>query len=287
MKLALGTAQFGLNYGLTNISGMLTNAEIRSILNLAQISGIDTLDTAAAYGNSEQILGDYGVSNWKVVTKIPKYNIEPTNMHIWISKCVDNSIKRLNTDKLYGLLLHDPSVLLKSNGKNIAQVLKDLRSSGRVKNIGFSIYSPEILPSIMSVLRPDIVQVPFNILDQRIVKSGWLNSLTSEGIKVHVRSIFLQGLLLQEPENRPAYFDKWNDTLSKWDFLVKKIDHSRTALCLGFVKQFKQIDRVIVGIDNASHLQQLVKEFSLNIDVNPRYLSIEDSSLIDPFNWTI
>ena len=287
MKLALGTAQFGLNYGLTNISGMLTNAEIRSILNLAQISGIDTLDTAAAYGNSEQTLGDLGVSNWKVVTKISKYNIEPTNMHVWISKCVDNSIKRLNIDSLYGLLLHDPSVLLKSNGKYLAQILKDLRSSGRVKNIGFSIYSPEILPSILSVLRPDIIQAPFNILDQRILKSGWLNSLASEGIKVYVRSIFLQGLLLQEPENRPTYFDRWNGTLSKWDLFVKKIGHSRTALCLGFVKQFKQIEQVIVGIDNASHLQQLVKDFSLNIDVNPQYLSIEDCSLIDPFNWTI
>lgn len=287
MKLALGTAQFGLDYGITNISGRLSNVEIRNIMNHAQISGIDTIDTAAAYGNSEQVLGDFGVSNWNVVTKLPSYSIEPNNMDSWLIECVNNSTKRLNVDNLYGLLLHDPSVLLKPNGKYLAQILKDLRSSGRIKNIGFSIYSPEILPSILSILRPDIVQVPFNILDQRIVKSGWLNSLASDGITVHVRSIFLQGLLLQEPENRPAYFDRWSGTLSKWDFLVKKIGHSRTALCLGFVKQFEQIDRVIVGIDNASHLEQLVKDFSLNIDVNPQHLSIEDSSLIDPFNWSI
>ncbi|MDG1004140.1 MAG: aldo/keto reductase [Emcibacteraceae bacterium] len=287
MKLALGTAQFGLDYGLNKTSGRPSNNEIRTILNYAQTSGIDTLDTAVDYGKCEHILGDIGVSNWKVVTKIPNRNIEATNMQLCISECVNNSIKRLNVDNLYGLLLHDPSVLLKSNGKFLAKILKELRSSGRVKNIGFSIYSPEILPSILSILRPDIVQVPFNILDQRIVKSGWLDSLTSEGIKVYIRSVFLQGLLLQEPENRSSYFDRWNCTLSKWDSFVKKTGHSRTAICLGFIKQYKQIDRVIVGIDNSSHLQQLVKDFSLNIDVNPQCLSIEDTSLIDPFNWII
>ena len=287
MKLALGTAQFGLDYGLANISGRLTNAEIRDILNHARFSGIDTIDTAAAYGNSEQLLGDFGVAKWKVVTKLPSYNVQPVNMYSWAAECVDNSTKRLNIDFLYGLLLHDPSVLLKSNGKYLADALKDLRSTGRVKNIGFSIYSPEILPSILAILRPDIVQVPLNILDQRIIESGWLRRLTSEGIKVHARSIFLQGLLLQEPGDRPVYFDRWTDALAKWDSLVQETGHSRTALCLGFVKQFEQIDRVIVGIDNTGHLRQLVKDFSLNITVTPQNLSVQDASLIDPFNWTI
>lgn len=287
MKLALGTAQFGLDYGLNNTSGRLSKSEIKSILNYAQTSGIDTIDTAAAYGNSEKILGYLGVSKWNVVTKIPKYDIEPTNMSEWISECVDNSIKKLNINNLYGLLLHDPSILLKSNGQYLAQILLGLKSSGKVKNIGFSIYSPEMLSSILSVLRPDIIQVPFNILDQRILKSGWLNSLSSEGIKIYARSVFLQGLLLQEPEDRATYFDRWNCCLSKWDLFVKKIGHSRTSICLGFVKQFKQIDRVIIGIDNSNHLHQLVNDFSLNIDVKPQYLSVEDTSLIDPFNWKI
>ena len=139
----------------------------------------------------------------------------------------------------------------------------------------------------MNALHPDLIQAPLNIFDQRIIRTGWLKRLASEGIEVHVRSIFLQGLLLQEPGDRPVYFDRWTDALAKWDSLVQETGYSRTALCLGFVKQFEQIDRVIVGIDNTGHLRQLVKDFALSVTVAPQNLSVQDASLIDPFNWTI
>lgn len=287
MRLALGTAQFGADYGVASSSGIPTRAEVRKILNLAWKAGIDTLDTASAYGNSEQVLGSIGILNWNVVTKVPRYDIEPESVRSWLFSHVQNSLKMLKVDHIHGLLLHDPSALLKSSGRDLAEALIELRGSGAVKNIGFSIYSPDILPSLIAILRPDLIQAPLNIFDQRIIRSGWLDRLTSEGIEVDVRSIFLQGLLIMEPNNRPSYFDKWAEVFNPWDCFVDKSGDSRVATCLKFIGQHENVSRVITGIDNIAHLEQLLEVHRSPAAIGLNDLYCNDSRLIDPFNWKL
>ena len=139
----------------------------------------------------------------------------------------------------------------------------------------------------MKILRPDIIQAPLNVFDQRIIRTGWLQKLASEDIEVHVRSIFLQGLLLMEPNSRPKYFDQWTDLLVLWDKFVNDADISRASACIAFIKQQLNISHAVIGIDNFAHLEQIVDIFSQPGSFDAHELYSVDMRLIDPFNWKL
>lgn len=287
MKLALGTAQFGADYGIASASGKPRIADVKKILSLACRSGIDTLDTAPAYGNSEEVLGKVGVADWRIVTKIPRFNIPTPTIHSWVFNYVQNSLEMLDVDNIFGLLLHDASALLKPDGSELVQALLEVKRAGLVDNIGYSIYSPEDLPSLLNVLHPDLIQAPLNIFDQRIKRTGWLRRLASEGIEVHVRSIFLQGLLLMERNSRPSYFGEWANLFDIWDRLIDRSGVSRTAACIGFINQHPDISQAIVGIDNINQLEQILEAARQPVVIDIDGICSDDSRLIDPFNWEI
>lgn len=287
MRLALGTAQFGADYGIASAPGRPSMTDIKGILSLARKSGIDTLDTAAAYGNSEEVLGNVGVSNWRIVTKVPRYDLQPKNIRSWLMGYVQNSLKMLDVDNISSLLLHDPSALLKPGGLELAQALLELKETGLVNKIGYSIYSSEDLPSLLNTLRPDLIQVPLNIFDQRIIRTGWLSRLVNESIEVHARSIFLQGLLLMEPNSRPPYFGEWASLFDAWDRLVDSVGVSRTAACISFINQHPGVSLAIVGIDNISQLEQILDAARRPVVIDVDRIYCDESGLIDPFNWKI
>ena len=287
MKIALGSAQFGMKYGVANKSNPASVDEVQSILDLAWKSNINVIDTAAAYGKSEKILGNIGVNKWKIISKIPSLKNKKGNLRSIILDHVNNSLNALGVKKLNGLLLHNPLDLLKDEGSSIASTLNELKENGTIENIGFSIYSPDLLPKLLKKLHPDIVQAPLNILDQRLLTSGWLKELNSQGIQVHARSIFLQGLLLMEPSDRPSYFDSWKSVLNNWDNFILKNNFSRVEACLGFVSQHSDVSNIVLGIDNIQHLKELLKISNSLIDINCKNLSSEDVLLLDPRNWSI
>ena len=287
MKIALGSAQFGMKYGVANKSNPASVDEVQSILDLAWKSNINVIDTAAGYGKSEKILGNIGVNKWKIITKIPSLENKKGNLRSIILDHVNNSLNALGVEKLHGLLLHNPLDLLKEEGSSITSTLNELKEFGIIENIGFSIYSPDSLPKLLKKLHPDIVQAPFNILDQRLLTSGWLKELNSQDIQVHARSIFLQGLLLMEPCDRPSYFDYWKSVLNNWDNFILKNNFSRVEACLGFVSQHSDVSNIVLGIDNIYHLKELLKISNSLIDINVKNLSSEDVLLLDPRNWSI
>ena len=213
--------------------------------------------------------------------------MKPANIRSWLMGHVQNSLEMLNVDHISSLLLHDASALLKSGGRELAQALMEVKKVGLVNNIGYSIYSPKDLPSLLSILRPDLIQVPLNIFDQRIIRTGWLRRLADEGIEVHVRSIFLQGLLLMEPNSRPAYFGEWAYLFNVWDRLIDSMGVTRAAACIGFISQHADISRAIVGIDSISHLEQVLDVSRQPVVIDANGLYSEDSGLIDPFNWRV
>ena len=191
MKVALGTAQFGTNYGIANVLGQINILEAKAILNYAAYSGIDTIDTAIAYGESEKCLGEIGLNNYRIITKLPEIPDGYIDLKDWVFEQVQNSLDNLKVKSLSGLLLHRPSQLLDPDKKNLWSILVNLKNTGQIEKLGFSIYTPDELSSLWNLFKPDIVQAPYNILDRRLEMSGWLQRLYDENVEIHIRSIFL------------------------------------------------------------------------------------------------
>ncbi len=285
MRLALGTAQFGMPYGVANQAGQITLSEARKILQFASDHGIDVLDTAISYGESEIRLGQAGVQNFKVVTKIPAIPIGCDDIAEWASKQITTSMSRLGVKGLYGLLLHRPQDLLGSNGKLFYETLLKFKGSGKIQKLGVSIYSPHELDDIDNFFNIELVQSPFNILDQRLYLSGWLDKLKIRDIEVHARSVFLQGLLLMRPSDRPSKFKRWSAFWSKWDGWIEQIGITPLSACIRFACNFPQIDRLVVGVDSMKQLQEILFASKGPLLEVPSWQDEINSDLFIPSNW--
>lgn len=287
MKLALGAVQFGLDYGISNTAGKTPIDEARRILEKAKAAAVNTIDTAAAYGESESLLGEIGMAGWHVLTKIPKLPSDGQDGKEWVQRHIFQSLDKLGLQRLEGLLLHDASDLFKPQGNSVAIELQELKSKGLVNKIGYSIYSPDQLSESVTIMQPDLIQAPFNIFDQRLAKSGWLNRLNHMGTEVHIRSIFMQGLLLMSSEKRPPYFNKWGDLWRRWDAIVEGGDVTAQELCLSFVKSYSGISHVVVGVENVSHLDELLAAWNKPIAFDGSEFSCDDAELLDPVRWRL
>lgn len=285
-KLALGTAQFGLKYGVANQKGQIKFSEVDKILKLAKNSNIDLIDTAIIYGNSEKVIGKTGINDFKFVTKLPCLSIDCNNINSWVEKHVQSSLFNLGVSSLYGLLIHKSDDLLGNHGKKLIKALEVLKKDGLVKKIGVSIYDPSECEKFMQLTRFDIVQAPLNIVDRRLETSGWLSKLYSEEIEIHTRSVFLQGLLLM-PNNRiPKNFYKWSNVWEKWSLELKKNDLSAVEACLLYPLSLPEIEHVIVGVDSADQLNELIKRSkSKHSQIDFSFMISNDQSLINPSNW--
>jgi aryl-alcohol dehydrogenase-like predicted oxidoreductase len=284
-RLALGTAQFGLRYGVANTSGQVSRDEVAAILAFAQSQGLDTLDTAIAYGESERSLGEVGVGQWQIVTKlpaVPESGVDPTS---WVRDSVAESLRRLRVPRLHGLLLHRSQDLLGPRADALYAALCALKQRGEVEQIGVSIYGPEELDVVWPRYTLDLVQAPFNVLDRRLETSGWLARLQRAGAEIHVRSIFLQGLLLMEPGNRPAGFARWQLLWERWHSWLSATSITALQACVAFALSRGEVGRVIVGVDGLGQLQQILASAAATISV-PDALISEDLDLINPTRWS-
>lgn len=285
MKLALGTVQFGLPYGVSNNKGQTPLHEAGQIVELARASGISVLDTAMAYGDSESRLGKIGVDSFKVVTKLPPVPESCSNLKKWAEEQVEASLRRLSLERLYGLLLHTPAQLLASNGHELFAALSDLKQRGLVEKIGISIYSPSELDALLPLYPVDLVQAPFNAIDRRLIDSGWLQKLHIAGIEIHVRSVFLQGLLLMPLDQIPAKFSQWSSILRKWHDWLYQTEISPQAACLAFANSMPEIDQIIVGVESHQQLKELLDAMKLPTPAAFPPIESNDLELINPSYW--
>ena len=283
-RIALGTAQLGLGYGVANRTGQLSRHEAAATLDLARRHGMDTLDTAIAYGNSEERLGEIGVSDWRIVSKLPAVPEGCRDVAGWVREQIDGSLARLGVTRLYGVLLHRPAQLRNEYGDALHRALHDLKEAGLAEKIGISIYEPDELGAIRDY-PVDLIQSPFSVFDQRLLSSGWLERLHAQGVEVHVRSIFLQGLLLMHPRARPPYFARWEPQWRKWDQWLEREGVSALRACLAFALAQQQIARVVVGVDGRDHLEQLLSAVEGPRVSPPMDLACEDSALVNPSQW--
>ena len=285
MKLALGSVQFGLNYGIANKSGKVSRFEIEHILNLARQRGIDMLDTAIAYGDSESSLGVVGVNDFKVITKLPEIPDGVANVGAWVAEQVKGSLLRLKIKSVYALLLHQSNQLVGHSGEKIICALEQLKSDGVVQKMGVSIYAPTELDTVMQVCSVDIVQAPFNIIDRRLLNSGWLKRLHEQGVEIHARSTFLQGLLLMKKNEIPEKFRAWSSLFYTWHKWLEKNSVSSADACLSFIASHSFIDRTVVGVESRAQLEELLHFLSGLTNLQLPDLNCQDERLINPSNW--
>lgn len=284
-KLSLGGAQFGLEYGIANRRGQVSKSALKKILSFSSDSGVTMIDTAQSYGESELHLGFAGVEEFKLVTKIKIPEAIAESFFYWAEESIIDSLEKLKIKNLYGLLIHNPERLLCSDGDEIMTSLERLKELGYFKKIGISIYDYSVLKKLLERYKLDIVQAPFNLVDRRLSEDGWLIKLNALGIEVHVRSIFLQGLLTIPENKMPKYFARWHNKWETWWNWLYSNNISAPHACLHFILSFKGIDKVIIGIDSVEQLKDLVSQEKNILNYKFPEICSEDKMLINPSNW--
>ena len=287
--IVLGTVQFGLPYGIANRQGKPDIGRVREILDLAYQLGIRVLDTAIAYGDSEEVLGSCGMDRWSVITKVPSLKkIDDSCIGDAAHDAVLRSLDRLGADSLHAVLAHDRRDAAGDRGRRLRDALSPLVASGQIGRIGVSVYGPDDMEGI-DTGNAKIVQAPLNVFDQRFIHSGATERLSAAGAELHVRSVFLQGLLLMPARDRPARFALWAGELARFDAGVKASGLDRAAYCLGFVAGQAAVSRCVLGVETARQLSQLVAAFEAGQRAghDAHSLKSDDPGLIDPRQWEI
>jgi aryl-alcohol dehydrogenase-like predicted oxidoreductase len=285
--LALGTAQFGLAYGINNTAGRPDDATVWEILETARAAGIHLLDTATGYGDSESRLGEWlgqpggPTAPMEVVTKLAA---APAAQ---VKQQVQASLARLGLPAVHGVLFHQFAAFRQSPGA--WEALRDARAAGQVRRIGVSLYHPHEAEWLLDQgLDVDLVQVPFNVLDQRF--AAVLPRLQQRGVEVHVRSAFLQGLLLRAPDALPPFFAALKPKISELRRLAAAAGLPLPALLLLFPAFTPGVDRVVVGVDSAANLRENLSAadfISQAEQLRPllQDLAEETDQFILPYTW--
>lgn len=284
-KLALGTAQFGLKYGLANAANKVPRDMVEQLLKVASAFNITMLDTAIAYGDSEQVLGLYNLAKFEIVSKLPAVPSNCLNVEEWVLEQTMSSLKRLKTDKLNDLLLHRPAQLLGTNGEKIYKSILKLKEQGMVDQIGVSVYGPDELSELIKRFDFDVIQAPMNIFDRRMENTGMLKHLKKKGVTIHIRSAFLQGLLLMPSEKIPVYFAPWVPLIKQYHQWLNQQRLSPLQACLSYLNQHNDIDKIIVGVDNIQQLQQIIVSVNMPMIDIPDFLQSADEGLLNPSRW--
>ena len=288
LKIALGTVQFGVDYGINSINGQVQYDELNKILNYARSHNVTMLDTALAYGNSEQALGDANTQDFKIVTKTRHF--ESDSIH---SKEVEllvgdfyQSLKLLRRKNVYGLLMHNADDLLKPGSDQLFKCLQNLKQKDLVTKIGVSVYTTDQLQRIINSFDVDLIQLPFNILDNRLVDSGVFSVLDKRDIEIHARSVFLQGLLLMTEQSRPRRFDRWGSIWKLWHEWLS--DNKLTALeaTIRHVISVPEISKALVGVDSKDQLRDIIKVTDGDLPSIPEGILTNDPDLLNPVNWS-
>lgn len=283
-KIVLGTAQFGLDYGVSNPRGKIPEIEVRQILEKAFEAGIEILDTAIAYGDAQRVIGKAtdGHLPFKVISKLP-----PVKNPSDIPRMVKESLELLKINSLYGLLIHNFDWYFEE--PKVWNIIQKLQAEGLIEKIGFSLYSPEQLKKLLSdSIITQLVQLPTNVFDQRFKEIFSL--LKKQGIEIHVRSAFLQGLFFLKTEKISAFFNPIKSKIEHLQLLAKKNGLPLSALLLSYCLLNPQIDRVVIGIENLQNLEENLKTFS-HLEKAQKLLPSLDKmaerneAMIDPTKW--
>lgn len=285
-KIILGTAQFGLNYGINNLKGQISEAEAFKILDYARSAAIQTLDTAMHYGNALEVIGNYHAQRNHHFDVISKFQEKP---NFSLVGHIQQTLERLRIASLEGLLCH--SFDFYSQNNLLIEGLISLKKEGIIKKMGVSIYNEKQLHFLIEGTIPvDIIQLPYNLLDNYAIKGHLIHKATQKGIEIHTRSAFLQGLFFKSTTSLPSKIQPLKPYLEILQTISNQSKIPMHQLALNYALTNEDIHKVVIGIDSLEQLKynlSAVKPslFSKNLINTLHQIKVEEQALLQPVNW--
>jgi len=285
-RLGLGTVQFGLPYGVSNARGQVDINEAARILDEAHAAGVRTLDTAAQYGEAEQVLNQLGAAaRFDIVTKCPPLGADGSAKSALAA--VEQSLKLFAPHRPLGVLMHHASDLDSDEGKKLWDGLQALKRSERIRRVGFSCYFEDAPVARARALAPDMVQLPLSVLDQRPIRSGVLADLSALGVAVHARSVFLQGLLFLKRGQLPESIADAGPAIERARARMMAAGATPVAGALAFALAWPEVERVIVGVTSVAELRELISASEQPLpDLDWRSFALDNDRALTPSRWS-
>lgn len=282
MKLAIGTVQFGINYGINNKNGIPSDIDILEIFDLSIKNNIKYLDTSISYGNSEERISKLANNKFNIITK--SNNVKSSEE---LTSSILTSLSSLKTESVYGFLFHNADNLIDNNDLWIT--LNKFKNEKKVKKIGYSIYNTKQIDYLLDKeFIPDIVQLPYSLLDRKFEK--YFMKLKKLGTEIHVRSVFLQGLYFMNNKQLPQKLFPLKKYLDNIESICNEFNISIGELALNFVNENKFIDKIIMGVDSPDQLNQnikMIKNWKSKNKINEliNKIDVKEKHLLSPINW--
>jgi len=288
-KLGLGTVEFAAKSGKHALQ--VSREEARRILDIAQAANIPLLDTAPNAGDSQEVLGEClkPEHHFKVVAKAPAFSTDFVVSHHadQLEKSLHQTLELLEKKQLYALMIGCEQGLFATQGEKLFKRMKSFQSEGLIEKVGISVSTSTQLDRLLKHFSPDIVQVPLNVLDQRLVHSGHLTQMKARGIEIHARDIFLQGVLLDPTHLHPWFWPIRKRLTDYHDFLIQE---GLTPLegALNFVTSLAEVDFALVGVQSAQQLEEVVGAVSFGIPASQfSAFACSELKFIDPHQWNL
>ena len=292
MKYVLGTAQFGLEYGISNTSGSVSQEELFKIFDYGFNHGVQYLDTANAYGNSEWRIGELFqlTKKFQIITKTAHTKLTNTaseNIAL-INNELKESLQKMKRSSVETLLIHNINDITGPSGELFFEALERIKASGLTKKIGVSVYTVEEAKMVSDRYTIDVLQFPLNVFDQNFQRSGILKTLKLKGIELHARSVYLQGLLLMQDKNPHVYFSSIKPIILEYFSFIQSLGLNEVEAALNYLKQVQELDAVVFGVQNSDQLAQTLSSLSAPpVPIDYTKFAIFDHNITNPSLWQI
>ena len=295
MRLCIGTVQFGMDYGVQGGTRPAARDAVR-MLDYATQNGVDAIDTAAAYGTAEEVVGEFlsrktlPRETLQVISKFGTNIFEGASVAdyaVRLRAAAETSLKRLKSDYLDAYICHVPTA---AGDPAIIEAMAALKASGLVCHAGFSVYDPDQVRACLTSDVVDFIQSPFSFLDRRMETSGALAEARAKGVDLHTRSAFVQGLMLMDVAKIPEHLAATRSVIADLEVACAEAGLSRRALALAFVKANPNISHLVFGVDNREQLKEIVSDFDRSVDLGTvkfladRFATV-DPAIFLPNNW--
>ena len=289
-KLILGTVQFGLNYGINNTIGKMSEDKVFELLENAYDLGVKILDTAEAYGNAHSVISNFHKQSKKRFNIISKYSSSNFDYPIDLVERIQVHCSNFNVNYLEGYMFHSYNDF-KMNINKDPNVLDNIKNSGLVKKIGVSVYSNDEIEDLLNFKNINLIQLPFNLFDNEYQRKEILEKAKKRNIEIHTRSAFLQGLFFKDVNTLHKNLLPLKKDLSDLILLSKKSNISLAELALNYPLSKSYIDKVLIGVDSLEQLKYNIKvtenKFDKLIYEKVDCIQIENTKLLNPSNWKI
>jgi aryl-alcohol dehydrogenase-like predicted oxidoreductase len=289
-KLILGTVQFGLNYGINNTIGKMSEDKVFELLENAYDLGIKTLDTAEAYGNAHSVISNFHKQSKKRFNIISKYSSSNFDYPIDLVERIQAHCSNFNVNYLEGYMFHSYNDF-KMNINNDPNVLDNIKNSGLVKKIGVSVYSNDEIESLLNFKNINLIQLPFNLFDNEYQRKEILEKAKKRNIEIHTRSVFLQGLFFKNINTLNTILLPLKNDLIELGLILKNYNIDMNSLALNYAINKPYIDKVLIGVDSLEQLKNNIKATESICDKSIYRkidcINVENTKLLNPSNWKI